>query len=128
MTNDAAANEPPVLTDPIATRVLDDESGRGSVTVQIGRPQPWYWEELGRSVYACPYRITGGDAGDPGGGDGYAKGLDEMDALTLAVHAIESVLYLWNLRLGRKLGWKAGHGLWRLSYPSPEPGTGEKRN
>ncbi|WP_405135561.1 DUF6968 family protein [Nocardia sp. NBC_01388] len=117
----ATSATPPALGEPIATRVLDDQSGRGPVTVEIGRPQPWYWEEADRSVYACPYRISGGAPDDPGGGDSYAKGIDEMDALTLAVHAIESVLYLWNERLGRQLRWTAGHGSWRLSYPSPEP-------
>lgn len=117
----ATSSTPPTLGEPIATRVLDDQSGRGPVTVEIGQPRPWYWEEADRSMYACPYRISGGEPEDPGGGDGYAKGIDGMDALTLAVHAVESVLYLWNERLGRQLQWTAGHGTWRLSYPSPKP-------
>ncbi|MFB8003380.1 DUF6968 family protein [Nocardia sp. NPDC056000] len=101
--------------DPIATRVYTD--AQGTVTVQIGRPRPW--TDLGVDMYACPYRITGDLPDAPGGGDAYAKGLDDMAALMLAAHAIESVIYLWNTKMDRSLTAESAYGGWRLTYPPP---------
>ncbi|MEV6099370.1 hypothetical protein [Nocardia sp. NPDC051981] len=106
---------PPVLGEPIATRIYSDP--HGTVTVRIGRPQPW--SEHGRALYVCPYSITGDIPDAPGGGDAYATGIDDLDALMLAAHAIESVVYLWNVKLGRALRSTAGLGGWRLTYPPP---------
>ena len=107
--------------EPIVTRVYRD--AKGTVTVQIGRPRPW--SEDGHDMYARPYRITGDIPEAPGGGDAYAKGLDDMAALMLAAHAIESVVYLWNLKMGRSLSAESAHGGWRLTYPPPRDPAAE---
>ncbi|WP_024800121.1 hypothetical protein [Nocardia sp. BMG51109] len=70
------------LGEPIAIRTL--HRGDEPVTVEIGRPRPY----MESDDCFCPFRISGTDLLE----EGYAVGVDAVQALTLTLARIGDVL------------------------------------
>ena len=80
--------------------ILNDEEPNQDVVVLIGKPQSI--PDL-RDFY-CPYQILGAGESKVR----YAGGVDAVQAIQLALKAIETDLATLNEKCGRKLRWLSG--------------------